>query len=163
MTVSCWGAFQGAIAPQCLHPHGQTRRVTKQALGQVLGHHLRKSPLAMSPLSPQRTNGNGVTGREPGRWVAAVTSREKNLIFTLPSKPYGCLGSVYCLLSISSVHWEAQRKILVTTERVGVGCTGAHVVRGSCEIYRFVALQKAETYKPMPPDVKGNMGDSPLL
>lgn len=57
--------------------------------------------------------------------------QKKNNIIPWPSKPYGYLGLLYCLLSNAIVHWEAQRNITVTMEHVGLECTGVCVVRES--------------------------------
>lgn len=68
--------------------------------------------------------------RERARLVNTTCDiQKKNTVFLLPSKPYGCLGLLHCLLNIVRVHWEAQRNSIVSMECVGVGCTGVYVVR----------------------------------
>lgn len=118
----------------------------------MLCHDPRKSSPAVSPQSPQRTNRNGE--RMPGRWVPAGTCR-KNTIFPSPSKPCGCLGWFYGLVSVSSVHWEAERNMIVSMECVGVGVQVFLCWRGH-EICRLTALGNAEARKPLCTGVKGS-------
>lgn len=54
--------------------------------------------------------------------------------FPLLSKPRGCLALLHHVVSILSVHWEAERNVLGSTEYVGVRGIGVYVVRGSWDL-----------------------------
>lgn len=150
-----WGSFQGVINNSSLPrpPCPSKNKVIRQLPRQMLNHRLHLLCHLCHHRGEMEVKWQGES--QVGEWPY-VTSR-KNAIFPLPSQLYGCLGLwVYCLLNISSVHWEAERDAIVGMER-GSGCTAVYVVRRSWDLWIHCSSKSRDI------QTKGNTGGLGLL